>query len=146
MPASRPDRGVLGLRRCAGARCERAARTRSRLCGPCNDGLAALLSELPGRYSAVEHSRTPGTPLPAQAVEARSAVRGVLASWAQVVVGGRAVPRPVRSVTEMAGFLHRHVDWLGAHPAVAEIVAEIGDLTARLRHACCAQCAGELAA
>jgi hypothetical protein len=146
VPASRPDQGVLGLRRCAGARCARAARTRSRLCGPCHDGLAALLSELPGLYTAIEHSRAPGTPLPARAVEARSAIRGVLASWAHVVVGGRAVPRPVRSVTEMAGFLHRHVDWLGAHPAVAEIVAEIGDLTARLRHACCAQCAGELAA
>ena len=128
MPASRPEPGVR--RRCAG--CRRAARARSRLCGPCHDGLAALLSELPGLSAAIEHGRA--------ATEARSAARVVLASWAHVVVGGRAVPRPARSVAELAGFLHRHVDWLGAHPAVAEIVAEIGELAARLRHACCAQC------
>ncbi|GAB1509591.1 hypothetical protein [Actinophytocola sp. KF-1] len=146
MPASRPVPGVQGLRRCAAPRCGHAAGTRSRLCEPCHDGLATLLTDLPGLYAAVEHSRVPGTPLSARTVEARTAVRGVLASWAHVVVGGRAVPRPVRSVAELAGFLHRHVDWLSAHPAVAEIVAEIGDLTARLRHACCAQCAGELAA
>lgn len=124
MPVSRPER------RCA--RCRRAARARSRLCGSCRDGLAALLSELPGLYGTIERG--------ARAAEARSAVRGVLASWVHVVVGGRAVPRPVRSVAELAGFLHRHVDWLGAHPAVAEIVAEFGDLAARLRHASCAQC------
>ncbi len=146
MPASRPVPGVLGLRRCTAPRCGRAAGTRSRLCGPCHDELATLLADLPGLYMEVEHSRTPGTPLPARAVAARSAVRGVLAAWAHVVVGGRGVPRPVRSVAELAGFLRAHVDWLAAHPAVAEIVAEIGGLTMRLRHACCAQCAGELAA
>jgi hypothetical protein len=134
---------TLGLRRCA---CGRAALTRSRLCAPCRDGLAAHLRDLPDLYVSVEHSRTPGTPLSTQAARARSAIRGVLASWAHLVVGGRAVPRPARLVTDMAEFLHRHVDWLGAHPAAAEIAAEIGDLATRLRHACCAQCAGELAA
>lgn len=128
------------FRRCA---CGRAAHTRSRLCAPCRDGLAAHLRDLPGLYVAVEHSRAPGTPLSAQAAGARSAIRCVLASWAHLVVGGRAVPRPVRSVAAMAEFLHRHVDWLGAHPAAAEIAAEIGDLAAGLRHACRA---GELAA
>lgn len=146
MPASQTAQGVLGLRRCAAAHCGRTARTRSRLCGPCHDGFAGLLCDLPALYSAVDHGRAPGTPLSRQAVGARSAIRGVLASWAHLVVGGRAVPRPPRSVTDMAEFLHRHVDWLCAHPAAAEIAAEIGDLTARLRHACCAQCAGELAA
>lgn len=131
---------TLGLRRCA---CGRGALTRSRLCAPCRDGLGAHLRDLPDLYVAVDHGRMPGTPLSAQAAGARSAIRGVLASWTHLVVGGRAVPRPARSVTDMADFLHRHVDWLGAHPAAAEIATEIGDLAARLRHVCRA---GELAA
>lgn len=138
-----PAPQTLGFRRCAAARCGRAARTRSRLCVPCRDGLAEHLRDLPGLYSAVEHSRTPGTPLSVRAIGARTAIRGVLAAWAHLVVGGRAVPRPVRSVTGMAEFLHRHLDWLGAHPAAAEIAEEIGDLAGQLRHACHA---GELAA
>ncbi|MFI7680022.1 hypothetical protein [Actinophytocola sp. NPDC049390] len=146
MPASRPVSGVLGLRRCAATRCGRAAGTRARLCTPCRDGLATLLTDLPGLYTAVEHARTPGTPMTPRIAEARSATRGVLASWAHVVVGARAVPRPVRSVAELAGFLHRHVDWLSAHPAVAEIVTEIGGLAAGLRDACRAPRADELAA
>jgi hypothetical protein len=127
-------------RRCA---CGRAALVRSRLCAACRDSLATQLRDLPGLYVTVEHHRTPGTPLSAQATGVRSAIRGALASWAHLVVGGRAVPRPGRSVADMAGFLHRHVDWLGAHPAAAEIAAEIGDLAARLRHA---SRAGELVA
>ena len=117
------------LRRCAAARCGHAAALRSRLCAACRDGLAAQLRDLPARYAALDR-RTPGTPLPSRAVEARSAIRGVLASWAHLVVNGRAVPRPIRSVDGMAEFLHRHVDWLGAHPAVAEIMGELAELGA----------------
>jgi hypothetical protein len=64
-------------------------------------------------------------------VEARAAIRGVLATWAHLVVTGRATPRPARSVAGMAEFLRRHADWLGAHPAAAEIVGEIAGLVVR---------------
>jgi hypothetical protein len=122
------------------------AATRSRLCTPCRDELAGHLSGLPALYLSIERDRTPGIPLSPAAATTRSAIRGVLATWAHVVVGGRAVPRPVRSVTELADFLLRHVDWLGAHPAAAEAAAEIGDLAALLRHPGRTQRAGELAA
>lgn len=120
---------AIHLLYCAAPHCRHAAALRSRLCAPCRDRLAARLHDLPVHYAALDQ-RTPGTPLPSHAVEARSAIRGVLASWAHIVVKGRAVPRPIRSVTGMAEFLHRHVDWLGAHPAVAEIVCEIAELGA----------------
>lgn len=116
------------LRRCAAPHCRGAADLRSRLCGACHDRLAEQLRELPARYAALDHGRPPGTPLPPRAVEARTAIRGVLASWAYLVVNGRVVPRPVRSVAGMAEFLHQHIDWLGAHPAVAEIAGEIAEL------------------
>ncbi len=118
------------LRRCAAPHCRHTAALRSRLCAPCRDELAARLRDLPTHYAALDQ-RTPGMPLPSRVVEARSAIRGVLASWAHIVVNGRAVPRPIRSVAGMAEFLHRHVDWLGAHPAVAEIVCEIAELGVR---------------
>lgn len=127
------------LRRCAAPRCRRAAALRSRLCTHCRDQLAEHLSELPARYAALDQDRAPGAPMPPHAVEARSAIRGVLASWAHLVVNGRALPRPVRSVAGMAEFLQRHIDWLGAHPAAAEIIGEIAELATR-------QHAGELAA
>lgn len=118
------------LRRCAAPHCSEAAALRSRLCAACRDDLAGRLRDLPAHYAALDH-RTPGTPLPPHAVEARSAIRGVLATWAYVVVNGRAVPRPIRSVAGLAEFLHQHIDWLGAHPAVAEILGEIAELGAR---------------
>lgn len=117
------------LRQCAAPCCHADAALRSRLCVACRDALAAQLRDLPSRYAALDQ-RTPGTPLPHYAVQARSVIRGVLASWAHVVVNGRAVPRPVRSVAGLAEFLHQHIDWLGAHPAVAEIMGEIAELGA----------------
>jgi hypothetical protein len=120
------------LRRCAAPHCHHAAALRSRLCAACRDVLAARLRDLPAHYAALDQ-RIPGTPLPPHAVDARCAIRGVLASWAHLVVTGRAVPRPLRSVAGMADFLHHHVDWLGAHPAAAEITAEIAELTTGTR-------------
>jgi len=119
------------LRRCAAQPCHHAAALRSRLCTSCRDRLAAHLRELPERYAALDHGRLPGTPMPPDVVDARAAIRGVLATWAHLVVNGRATPRPARSVAGMAEFLHRHVDWLGAHPAAAEIVGEITELVIR---------------
>jgi hypothetical protein len=133
------------LRRCATAHCRLAAALRSRLCPACRDDLADRLRDLPAHYAALDHGRTPGTPLPAAAVAARTAIRGVLASWAYLVVNGRAVPRPARSVAGLAEFLHDHVDWLGAHPAAAEITTEIAELVADVA-IIASTTAGELAA
>lgn len=119
------------LRRCAARLCHHAAALRSRLCAGCRDLLAAHLRELPARYVALDHGRLPGTPMSPDVVEARAAIRGVLATWAHLVVNGRATPRPRRSVAGMAEFLHRHADWLGAHPAAAEIIGEITELVIR---------------
>jgi hypothetical protein len=94
--------------------------------------LADRLRGLPAHYAALDHGRGPGTPLPPHAVEARSVIRGVLASWTYLVVNGRAVPRPSRSVVGMAEFLHQHVEWLGAHPAASEISREIAELGTRV--------------
>ena len=125
-------------RRCAAARCDdpgpRRAATRSLLCAPCRDRLDQHLLDLPDLYAAMDQ-RLPGSPTHPHAAEVRAAIRGVLATWAHVVVDGREVARPVRSVTGMARFLRRHVDWLGAHPAVTEIAGEIDELVSQVRHA-----------
>lgn len=129
----------LSARRCVSLRCRRDTETgaltprpaaaRSLLCGHCRDDLDQRLRNLPDLYVAMERSgRTPGVPLSPRTVEVRAAIRGVLASWAQVVVDERAVSRPIRNVAGMAEFLRRHVDWLGAHPAAAEIASEVGEL------------------
>lgn len=96
------------LRRCAGSGCRRGAVAGARLCGDCLDGLVAHLHLLASGH-----------------VVGRAAVRGVLATWAHVVVTGRVVARPARSVAGLAEFLCRHIDWLGAHPAAAEFAAEV---------------------
>jgi hypothetical protein len=119
------------LRHCAAQHCHHTAALRSRLCAACRDLLTAHLRELPARYTALDHGRLPGTPMPPDVVEARAAIRGVLATWAHLVVTGHTTPRPARSVAGMAEFLYRHADWLGAHPAAAEIVGEITELVIR---------------
>lgn len=151
-----PERAGTGLtsRRCVSLRCRRDAETgalqprlaaaRSLLCGHCRDRLDQQLRNLPDLYVEMEQSlnaavqtnervsggRTPGIPLSPRTVEVRAAIRGVLASWAQLVVDERKVSRPIRNVAGMAEFLRRHVDWLGAHPVAAEISSEIGELVA----------------
>lgn len=120
------------LRRCVAPCCRHAAALRSRLCAACRDELAERLRDLPVYYAGLDHGRGPGTPLSPHAVVARSVIRGVLASWTYLVVNGRAVPRPTRSVAGMAEFLHQHVEWLGAHPAAAEIAREIAELGTRV--------------
>lgn len=123
----------LATRRCAVPHGEpRRAATRSRLCVACRDRLDQQLRGLPDLYTALERTRVPGVPLSPRMVELRVAFRGVLASWSQLVAGGRGVARPVRSVAGMAEFLSRHADWLGAHPAAAEVAAEIGELVAEV--------------
>lgn len=127
-----PDPAGAGgfARRCVSPHCCRHAGTGALgagLCGLCRDDLDQELRDLPDLYAAL--ARTAGrTRLSARTVEVRAAIRGVLASWAQVVVDERTVSRPIRDVAAMAEFLRRHVDWFGAHPAAAELASEVDEL------------------
>jgi hypothetical protein len=59
-------------------------------------------------------------------MEARSDMVGVLASWADMVVGERRASAPRgRTVRDLAGFVAGHLDWLLAHPAADDFVSEI---------------------
>jgi hypothetical protein len=116
-------------RDCVAAHCSgpRPAATRSLLCASCRDQLDQHLRALSDLYAAMGQRSTHP-----RAAELRAAVRGVLATWAHVVVDGRGVARPVRGVAGMVRFLRRHVDWLGAHPAATEIAGEIDELVCQL--------------
>ncbi|MFI0899351.1 OvmZ protein [Streptomyces sp. NPDC020983] len=99
------------------------------------------LRALPRLYAACEHALGPvtsgfqervsgtrgrGMPLNERAMEARSDMVGVLASWADMVVGERRASAPRgRTVRDLAGFVAGHLDWLLAHPAADDFVSEI---------------------
>src|SRR5882757_3751329 len=82
------------------------------LCVPCQERLDRQLALLPRVYGELEvalvaapdsgdrvtGTARPGIPLNGPAVEARAAVRGTLASWADLIVEGRTVRLPLRTV------------------------------------------------
>jgi hypothetical protein len=125
------------------------------LCVPCQERLDRQLALLPRVYGELEVALVPapdsgdrltgiarpGIPLNGPAVEARADIRGTLASWADLMVEGRNVRLPLRTVPALAAFLRRHLGWLAAHPAADEAATEIDDLLrrslaiARPRHA-----------
>ncbi|BBB00053.1 hypothetical protein RVR_6941 [Actinacidiphila reveromycinica] len=109
------------------------------LCEPCQERLDRQLALLPRVYGELEATLVPapdsgdretgtarpGIPLNGPAVEARAAVRGTLASWADLIVEGRTVRLPLRTVPALAAFLRRHLGWLAAHPAADDAAADI---------------------
>jgi hypothetical protein len=115
------------------------------LCVPCQERLDRQLALLPRVYGELEvalvpapHSGDrvtgidrPGIPLNGPAVEARAAIRGTLASWADLIVEGRTVRLPLRTVPALAAFLRRHLGWLAVHPAADDAAAEIDALLQR---------------
>lgn len=122
----------------------------SRLCGDCLLGLTATFVSLPGLYEecgrVLSGARTRrweerpsaggplrGIPLNTAAADVRSAMLRMLASWSGLVVDERGVAAPRREVAELTGFLLRHIDWLAAHEAVAELTTEAGRLARRAR-------------
>ncbi|MEU6226840.1 hypothetical protein [Streptomyces sp. NPDC047042] len=122
----------------------------SKLCGDCLLALTATLVSLPGLYEecgrVLSGTRTRrweerpsgggalrGIPLNTAAADARSAMLRMLASWSGLVVDERGVAAPRRTVPELTGFLLRHVDWLAAHDAVADLTTEAGRLARRAR-------------
>jgi hypothetical protein len=120
------------------------------LCRPCRDRLTGHLVSLPGLFAELEGALVPsaagdlarrsgparsGLPLNDLAVDLRSDIRGVLAAWVELVVEARRITAPDRTVPALTAFLRRHVDWLAAHPAAADVAAEIGDLARAARRA-----------
>jgi len=115
------------------------------LCVPCQERLDRQLALLPRVYGELEVALVPapdsgdrvtgndrpGIPLNGPAVEARAAIRGTLASWADLIVEGRTVRLPLRTVPALAAFLRRHLGWLAVHPAADEAAAEIDTLLQR---------------
>ncbi|MGP3922556.1 hypothetical protein [Streptomyces sp. 8N616] len=134
---------------CEGAECRRvAAGGGGRLCATCQARLAADIRALPRLYDSLGQilgggraelrERTsgghlPGMPFNAAASEARSAIHGVLCSWAAMVAEERAVTPPARTVRHLADFLVRHLAWLAGHDAVADLTVEMARLARRGR-------------
>jgi hypothetical protein len=79
-------------------------------------------------------------------MQLRSEISAFLASWAALVVDERgAAGRVGSSPARMAGFLVDHLEWLLAHPAADDFLAELADVTERARAACGAPAAPQLA-
>ncbi|MEU3305350.1 hypothetical protein ABZ729_36915 [Streptomyces sp. NPDC006678] len=147
VPTATPCVGSVCRAGAAEDRPRRVAARGSRLCPVCRDRLAGDLRRLPELYEECglrlsgadqPRERTSGGPLPGMpfntaASEARSEILGVLRSWAGVAVDARQ-PGTVRdTVPVLAAFLLRHVDWLAAHPAAAEVCEEVSRLVRRTR-------------
>lgn len=112
------------------------------LCRVCRNNLSAGLKKLPVLYEECgrllagtdqPRDRTSGGPMPgmpfnAAAADVRETIRGVLASWSGMVVQERQVTRPGRTVSTLAGFLVRHVDWMAAHATATEVTDEVTQL------------------
>jgi hypothetical protein len=64
------------------------------------------------------------------AVEARTKIEAVLASWAGLVADERGLLTRRDDVGHLTRFLTVHLDWLATHPGAADFVAEIGELVA----------------
>lgn len=119
------------------------------LCPSCRDRLARDVGLLPQLYGELESalastaaahhgekvrgSRTPGIPLNEKAADARSDIRGVLTAWVDLVVEGRRLTAPARTVPALAAFLGCHLDWLAAHEAAGEAAREIHELARTAR-------------
>lgn len=146
--------------RCAGSHCAQqrgeasvgpvARNRRIQLCADCTERVARSLTALPGIYEEcgriLDGSRTRrweertggqalrGMPLNTAAVEARSAIMQVLASWSGLTAEQRRVAPPRREVRALAGFLLRQLDWLSGHEAVADLTQELAALMRAAAH------------
>jgi hypothetical protein len=117
-----------------------------RLCRDCLTRTRKNLASLPGLYEECAHamgpaprhgvsekvsgSKTPHNPLNEAAVEARTRVRSVLASWTRLVIDERGLTARRGEVGQLARFLALHLEWLAARPAAADLVGQIDELVA----------------
>jgi hypothetical protein len=139
--------GVGCWRRHETGQVRRRVITGLQLCRACRDNLAAGLENLPGLYkecghllggSDQPHDRTSGGPMPgmpfnAAAADVRAAILGVLGSWSGMVVEERRVTAPRRTVSALAKFLGKHVDWMAAHVTAVEATDEVAQLVRSAR-------------
>lgn len=78
----------------------------------------------------VNRTKRAGTTLNERAVQVRTDILAVLASWCGLVADERAVPRPERrEVAHLVDYLDRHLDWLATHPAAADFAGELSTVT-----------------
>ncbi|WP_327288765.1 hypothetical protein [Streptomyces sp. NBC_01198] len=54
-----------------------------------------------------------------------------MASWADLIVEGRTVRLPLRTVPALAAFLRRHLGWLAVHPAADDAATDIDTVLQR---------------
>jgi hypothetical protein len=116
-----------------------------RLCRACLALSRKILRALPLLYEDCVHAMNPpprghilekvsGTrsvhSVNETAVEARTKIEAVLASWAGLVADERGLLARGDDVGHLTRFLAVHLDWLAAHPGAADFVAEIGELVA----------------
>ncbi|MCE7083339.1 hypothetical protein [Streptomyces sp. ST2-7A] len=146
---------------CCGAICRQAGDARSAdgirratrgslLCGGCRRRFEQELGQLPRFYHACGEAlggaqapnglrertsggQRPGLPFNTAAAEVRATAMAVLSSWSSLVVEGRLVRPPHRTIDEMAAFLLRHSDWLCTHPAIGDATAETAQLVRSAR-------------
>lgn len=137
---------------CTGVWCERGDTRRrtlpgKRLCGSCLNLLGKNLNSMPLLYAGCGENldggksmpqRVSGGPLPGikfniAAADCRADIVAVLAAWSDLVAEQRSAAPPRRHVPEMAAMLMRHLDWLAAHPAAAELTEEINKLARAAR-------------
>jgi hypothetical protein len=154
MPQSNTGRETEERVRCADVRCAKNRRgtpdatagkaSKRRLCADCTGRLARSLVALPGAYEecggVLDGARTrrweertssqamPGMPLNTAAVEVRTAITRVLASWSGLVAEQRRTAAPRREVPALTRFLLRHLDWLSGHEAVGDLTEEVAGL------------------
>ncbi|SHN06625.1 hypothetical protein [Actinacidiphila paucisporea] len=121
----RPHRLAAGHRLCpvCGERVGTTLRALPRLYAACEDALGPALG---GFRQRVSGSRSMGMALNERAMDARSDMVTVLASWSDMVVGERRASAPRgRTVRDLATFVAAHLGWLLAHPAADDFVSEI---------------------
>ncbi|MFD3520281.1 hypothetical protein [Streptomyces sp. NPDC058653] len=119
-----------------------------RLCGACLRQTEKNLTALPALYDeCADHvfggprnptrQRVTGTrdvaPLNDSAIETRSNISEVLASWASTVVEEKGIPAPGPSVGSLTGFLVRQLTWLGGHVAAVLFADETENLVTEAR-------------
>lgn len=134
--------GIGCLRRHESGQIRRRVVAGSKLCRACRDNLAAGLETLPGLYnecgrllggSDQPRDRTSGGPMPgmpfnAAAADVRAGILSGLGSWSGMVVQERRVTAPQRTVSALATFLGKHVDWMAAHVTTTEATEQVAQL------------------
>lgn len=120
-----------------------------RICVDCRNLAEEHLVALPEWYEICAHMldfgrprmrervsghRPRGIELRDAVVTVRSDILGVLASWCGLVVGERGVPGPDElSIRELTTFIAIHLNWLTEHPAAADLVDELDELSRAAR-------------